>query len=196
MTPDIEKGIDVADVYAVALLELASAADAADETRAELEELARLYETDAQFAAFMSATAVDDDDRERSLDTIFHGRLSDLVLNTLQVMNRHGRSALVRPLLRAYDLRLQEARGQIEVFATSAIELNPAQKSELESVAATLSGKKPIVQYRVDPGIIGGLVLQIGDRRYDNSIRRRLVTAHAHLAERGDRGLERPGPGS
>ena len=75
---------------------------------------------------------------------MFHDRLSDMLLNTLQVMNRHGRLALLQPLLRAYDLRREQARGEVEVTATSAVELDAAQRAEVARVAAALSGKKPV----------------------------------------------------
>ncbi len=190
MAQAIEKGIDVADVYAAALFELAGDPETRDIVRTELEELVRLQREDPGFGAFMTSTAVDDDDREKSLEKIFRGRLSDIVLNTLQIMNHHDRAALVSPLLRAFVLRLEDARGQIEVVATSAVELSAAEKVQVEQVAERLSGRKPLVEYTVDPAVIGGLTLQIGDQRYDNSIRRHLLVARGQLFERGERGLK------
>ena len=73
-----------------------------DETLAELEELVRLLESDPGFAGFITAASVDDDDRQKSLEQIFRGRLSDIVLNTLQVMNQHNRAGLLHQLLRAF----------------------------------------------------------------------------------------------
>lgn len=189
MAEGFETGIDVADVYAAALFALATEAGTVDETLAELEELVRLLESDPGFAGFMTAASVDDDDREESLEQIFRGRLSDIVLNTLQVMNQHNRAGLLRQLLRAFVVRLEDARGQIEVTATSAVELSDPQKLEVRQIAEELAGRKPLVEYVVDSSLIGGLTLQIGDYRFDNSVRQHLRAARTRLLERSNRGL-------
>ncbi len=187
MALDAEKGLDIAAVYAGALFDLAAAAGTLDEVRGELEELVGLQESDPRFAAFMTSDAVDDDDRERSLDKMFRGRLSDTVLNTLQVMNHHGRSALLAALLRAFVLRLEEHRGQIEATVTSAVELGDEQKAEVERLAGELSGRNPLVAYVVDADVIGGLVLSVGGQRYDNSVRQHLRAARVLLLERSNK---------
>jgi F-type H+-transporting ATPase subunit delta len=190
MLHDAESGLDVADVYAAALFELASEADAVDEVRDELAGLVGLVEREPGFAAFAASAAVDDDDRARSLEAIFRGRLSDRVLNTLLVMNERGRLGLIHALWRAFVLRLETERGQIETLATSAVELNPAERTQVEQLAANLSGAKPLITYRVDPALIGGLVLQVGDQRFDYSVRRHLQAARVQLLERSGRGLK------
>jgi F-type H+-transporting ATPase subunit delta len=120
---------------------------------------------------------------------MFRGRLSDIVLNTLQVMNDHNRVHLLEPLLRAFTTRAQEAAGEVEARAVTAVALDDAQKDEVRKLAATLSGKKPLMQYEVDAALVGGLVLRVGDCRYDNSVRRRLEQARGQLVERGSAGL-------
>lgn len=189
MAKEFVPGMDVADVYAAALFDLAREANTVDDVFGELTSLVELVESDPQIAAFFQSGAVDDDDRAQSLEKIFRGRLSDIVLNTLQVMNAHGRLGLLHPLRRSFQLRIEDARGQIEVVATSAIELDSTQRAEIERVAEQLSGKQPLVQYVVDPDVLGGLVLQVGDYRYDNSLRRHLHVARMQLLERSSRGL-------
>ncbi len=187
---DTDPGIDVADVYAAALFELATEANAVDDVFGELTELVKLVDQEPRADAFFSATSIDDDDREKSLERMFRGKLSDMVLNTLQIMNQHGRVGLLRPLRRAFMLRMEDARGQIEVTATSAVELNDQQRTEIAGVAEQLSGRQPLIEYQVDPEVLGGLVLQIGDQRYDNSLRTQLRAAATRLTDRANRGLE------
>jgi F-type H+-transporting ATPase subunit delta len=176
-----EKGADVAEVYAAALFALATEAGLVDVVNEELAELARLGEHDPAFAAFASAVGVDTEDRGRSLERMFRGRLRDPVLNTLQVMNRHGRLGLLRPLRQAYVRQMEDARGQVQVQATSAVPLSDKQQDEVARLAETLSGKRPLVRYAVDPTIIGGLIVQVGDFRLDNSIRQQLRAARERL---------------
>ena len=54
----------------------------------------------------------------------------------------------------------------------------------------TASGKTPVVEYVVDPDVLGGLILQVGELRMDNSLRRHLRVARKRLLERADLGLE------
>jgi F-type H+-transporting ATPase subunit delta len=189
MPESFDQQLEVADVYAAALFALARDAGQIEAVRGELEELVRLAELQPVFAQFLSSGAVDDDDRTTSLDKMFRGKLSDIVLNTLHVMNEHGRAGMLRPLLRAFVQREEQAEGQVEVVATSAVELDDQQKNAVRQAAAELSGKKPLVEFVVDPAILGGLVLRIGDFRFDRSIRQILHGTKAHLLERSDRGL-------
>lgn len=189
MAETFDEQLTLADVYAAALFALARESDTIAATRSELEELVKLTDVEPQFAEFMRSGAVDDDHRRESLERMFRGKLSDHVLNTLQVMNDHGRAALLAPLLRAFVLREGHAAGRIEVTATTAVELDTQQREEVRKLAAELSGKEPLVDYQVDPGVLGGLVLQIGDYRFDDSVRRHLQIAGGRLAERGDRGV-------
>jgi F-type H+-transporting ATPase subunit delta len=184
------KGDDIARVYADALFELAQQAGTIDEIRAQLQELVSVQEQNPDFAALLNSMVVDDDKREHSLERMFRGRLNDELVNTLQVMNQHGRAGLLPQLERAYVLRIEDARGEIEVRAISAVELSGVEQADVQTMAAHLSGKRPLVEYRVDPSIIGGLVLEMGGYRYDDSIHHQLETAHDRLVERSDRGLD------
>lgn len=189
MAESFEEELALADVYAEALFALARDADRVTDVRDELAELARLAAAEPSFAALLRSAAVDDDDRRASLERAFRGKLSDITLNTLQVMNNHGRVHLVEPLRRAFVLRAQRAANQVEVTVTSAVTLTPEQQAEVTKLAAALSGQEPLVQYEIDADIIGGLVLRVGDYRYDGSVRRRLEQARQRLAERGSAGL-------
>lgn len=189
MAITLDEQLQTAQVYAESLFALAQQAGAVDEVRSNLEELVRLMEIEPSLALFFESAALDDDYRAASLEKMFRGKLHDLTLNTLQVMNRNGRNGVLAGLLRGFVLAQEAAAGQVEAVATSAVELDANERSAVEATAAKLSGQKPLVQYRVDPGILGGLVLQIGDLRYDNSIRSKLTEAERRIFERGERGL-------
>jgi F-type H+-transporting ATPase subunit delta len=184
----------LADPYADALFALARDENRIDEIRAELEELVRIADEIPELAEFWESPALDDDYRAAALEKAFRGRVSDMVLNTMQVLNANGRHGLLRALLRGFVIRQEEAEGQVEATATSAVELSPDQRKEVERVAAQLSGKKPLVEFKVDPSILGGLILQIADWRYDNSIAQHLRTARHQILERSKRGLSAAAP--
>jgi F-type H+-transporting ATPase subunit delta len=184
------KGSDIAKVYADALFDLAKAAGTIDKIGAELQELASIQVQEPQFAEFLSSQVIDDDERERSLERMFRGRVDDALLDTLQVMNQHGRIGLLPQLLRAFVLRIEEDRGQVEVQAISAVELSGVEQADVQTLAAQLTGRQPLMDYRIDPSIIGGLVLEVGGYRYDDSVRHNLDALRRRLLERSSRGLK------
>jgi F-type H+-transporting ATPase subunit delta len=192
MAESFDKQMDVADVYAQALFELAQQEGKIDEVRAELDVLTDAAEQmdEPLVREFFLSRALDDDVREALMEKTLRGKVSDLTLNTLLVLNANGRHGLLMALRRCYVLRQEAAAGQVEATATSAVELDSTQKHAIMETAARLSGKTPLVEFKVDPDMLGGLVLQIGDLRYDNSIRSQLREAQHRLMDRSERGLE------
>lgn len=190
MPDSFDKQLAVADVYAQSLFELAQERGQVDDVRQELDELVALAKREGEFERFLSSGALLAGQREASLEKMFRGKLSDLTLNTLLVMNQHGRAGLLGALSRTFQQRSAQAANEVEAEAVTAIELSDEQKAQIVQAAAKLSGKKPLMSFVVNQDIIGGLILRIGDLRYDNSIRRQLSVAGRRLAERGSRGLE------
>lgn len=190
----LDQELRIADVYATALFELARGQDQVDTVRAELDELVRLLESEPEFARFLTTRAFEAQARAVALERMFRGKLSDLLVNTLLVMNRHGRCGLL-PALRARFIRRQEqAANEIQVTVTSAVELAKPHKNEIVRIAAEVSGKRPLVKYVIDPEILGGLIVQIGALRMDNSVRWHLRAAREQLLERARRGLTAAAP--
>jgi len=185
-----DQELRIADVYAEALFELAQETGRVAEVRAELDELVKLLALEPEFEKFMTSRALEAEGRQAGLERMFRRRLSDLVVNTLLVMNRHGRCGLLPALHRRFVLRQEDAANEIEVTVTSAVELTKAQKAEVVKIAADASGRKPLVEYTIDPEILGGLILRVGALRLDNSLRQHLRVARGRLFERGERGLE------
>lgn len=180
----------IADNYAEALFELAVEAGSVADVRAELDELLKLWRAEPEFQKFMVSRALEAEGRAAGLERMFRNRLSDVVLNTLLVMGQRGRCGLLPALRRRYVLRQEEAANEIEVKVASAVELSRKQQAEAVEIATRASGKRPVVEYIVDPDVLGGLILQVGELRMDNSLRRHLRVVRERLLQRADRGLE------
>ena len=165
-----EQEIAISRVYARALLALAEETDAVDSVRDELDELLALISRDEDFSRFLTSPLVDSEERRESLERMFRGRMSDLLLDTLQVMNQKGRSGLIPALAETYRHEIEVLRGEVRVHVRSAIELSDAQREQLSSAVAELTNKKPTLIESVDDELIGGVVLRIGDQRIDTSV--------------------------
>lgn len=181
---------EVALVYASALRELAEGAGGRAkeiEVGEELEALATLISGDARFAAFLKSPMIDLEKRAESLRRILSGKVSDLILRTLLVMNRRGRSAEIAGLSAAYRSILDARLGRVAVEVTT-----PAGPPIDESLAALVRdrvrqslGKEAVIEGRKDPRMIGGIKVRIGDVLIDGSVATRLRRMSEELVGRG-----------
>lgn len=165
----------VARVYAEALMNAAEQQGQADAIMEELDSLVRdVFAAEPQFETLLSSAAAGRKARAEILKTVFEGRASNLFYNFLQVLNDQERLDLLRAILVAYrdlnDQRLQRIRVQVQ----SAVPLTDGLKSRLQEKIRETFHQEPIVESQVDPGLLGGLRVRVGDWLYDASVRTRL----------------------
>jgi F-type H+-transporting ATPase subunit delta len=184
-----DKTAAVARVYAAALLALAEEDGRADEVRDELTALEELVERSPAFHDFLVSPAIGADERSASLEKALRGRASDLVADAVQVMNRKGRSGLLPAVAATYREAHDVLRQRVEVRVTSALPLTAAQRERLAAAVEAATGRQPSLEERVDPAILGGLVVQLGDRKADASLATRLKNLSAALLARASRQL-------
>ena len=131
-----DKEMAVAQVYSRAMHDLATSRGEADELADELDELAAFVEGNEALATFFSTPLLDSGDRGESLERMFRGKASDLLVDSLQVINRKERLDLLGAIAEAYHLRHQQHLGQVDVHVATAVPLSPALRRRLESVLA------------------------------------------------------------
>lgn len=178
-----------ASIYADSLLQLADEAKQAEAIGAELADLASLWKSEPAFASMMRSAAIDDDARRGSLQKIFTGKLNPLTLNLLLVLNERGRSMILPSVCDAYRRRLAAKMNQQTVNVTTAVALDDAQRKQLAAEVRRLSGKEAVFFEKVEPDLLGGMTVQIGDRLYDTSVRRRLRRLRGDLLASVERTL-------
>jgi F-type H+-transporting ATPase subunit delta len=180
--------LTAAGIYAESLLQLAEEAGQAEEIGSELWQLRELWHSDPSFATLMSSAAIEHDERRESLRKIFgSGRVSPLVLNLLLALNDRHRTVILPTLCEAYRTKLDKRLKREEVHVASAQPLNDEQRSVLRGRIKQLTGHETDLFEKVDPRVLGGIAVQIGDRLYDLSIRRELQDLRAALLEAGER---------
>jgi F-type H+-transporting ATPase subunit delta len=189
MTTTSETVDAVARVYAQSLLELADAAGGDEkivETGGELSVIAEMIREDAEIAEFLRSPIVDSEKRAASLRRIFEGRVSDLVLRFMLVLNGKGRLGEFGAMASGYDQLVNERMGRVEVdVMTVDGSLDPDQLALLgEKVKAKL-GQEPVFHQYADESLIGGLVLRVGDQLIDGSVRGQLRRMREELLASG-----------
>lgn len=177
----------IARVYVEALLGVATQNGQAEEIGDELDSLVRdVWKKHPQVAAFFTSPALTRRQREPVLLTALTGNASPLLRNFLGVLNHNNRLDLLPAIAAAYREALDERAGRVRVWVRSATPLDDAEREELTRTLAATLGKQPILNVRVEPELLGGLVVQVGDRVYDSSVKSRLDTLRTQLLARGN----------
>lgn len=174
----------VADAYAKTLLDLCLRKDNADRVAEEFADFVELMKKDAAFGDFMTSIAVDEDTRRAVLEKHFRGKMDDLLLSTLQVINRRGRGDLLGLIRERFVYWLGEHRNQVDVRVASAIPLTDALRQKLSAAIQSLTGQSPRILETVDESLLGGLVIRVGDDKLDGSVRRQLRMIYDQMHER------------
>lgn len=177
----------VARVYADAMIRLAEAQGEVDLLLTELQEFAAQVEGDEEFRTFISSPTIKAETRKRVLEKILRGRYSDLLVDSVQVLNRKGRLELIRAVALAYSRAHEKLRGRVEVHVCTATPLTAALREKLTVLTARRTGREPHLIETVDDSLIGGLVVRIGDEKFDASVATKLKTLGRALRDRASR---------
>jgi F-type H+-transporting ATPase subunit delta len=136
--------------------------------------VAQVWGSNPEFAALLNSPSVDTQQRDAILARALEGHASDQLGHFLRVLNRHGRLGLVGPVSRRVRMEWDRRQGRKPVMVRTAVPLTAEQEGRLqERLGAMLQGATPVVHYEVDPSLIGGLVVQVGDQVFDASVRTR-----------------------
>ena len=122
-------------------------------------------------------------DKDRLIAQAFEGRTLPTTVHFLRVLNRHGRLELLGPSLRAARATWDRRQNRRKVTVRSAVPLTGDQADALKERLAKTVGGTPVLKLEVDPALIGGLVVQVGDDVYDASVRNRLEQLRQRLIE-------------
>lgn len=170
--------------YANALADIALEQGAAEPSDKQLENFGEAYARSAELRTFLASPAVSVEAKHGVLEKILK-RLggSKIIRNFLFVIADHRRTHLIPEIIVTFQQVIRQRQGVAEAAVSSAVELTVAQKKELASTLARLTGKKIEPKYSIDPALLGGAVVRIGDTIYDGSLRSRLNEMRALLSE-------------
>jgi F-type H+-transporting ATPase subunit delta len=176
--------LEVARRYADALIGSAEKEGGVEPILEEFAEIEReILERYPRFRAILDSSRVAAKEKDRMLVEILDRRSSSLALRFLRVLNRHGRLDLFGTILREARSIWDHRQGRVPVRVVSAVPLDAGQLESLQTRLARFLAATPIVNAVIDPGLIGGLVIEVGDHRYDASVKSRLQQIRQRLLE-------------
>jgi F-type H+-transporting ATPase subunit delta len=175
---------EVARRYAEALIHAAEREGAVDQVLDELDELERdVLKPNPPFAQILASPRVSSAEKDRILVDLLESRASSLLLRFLRVLNRHERLGYLVPVARQARAIWDKRHARIPVQVRSAVPLDEGQLQALRARLAQMTGATPILDVSTDPNLIAGLVVQVGDIRYDASAKSRLAQLRQRLIE-------------
>jgi F-type H+-transporting ATPase subunit delta len=160
--------------YATAVFTLASDAGSVDSVGSELAMILRTIHSDPAILQYFTSPVVNRVEKEQTLLESLRGKVGDVPLHTLLLLVRKRRESLLEELVTEYDKLARAARGVEPLVVTTARELSDGDVRALVGRLERTYGKKFEASVTVDPSLIGGVRVGIGDRMIDGSVAGRL----------------------
>lgn len=173
--------------YARALLDVALEKGVAEALRGEIHEMAGLIAAHKDLAALLASPAVSAE-RKKKLVTAVAGRAkaSDLLTRLLTLLGERDRLELLPMVAAAYAKMWNAHRGVVAAEAVSALPLDETQTKDVARALVAATGREVDLQARVDPRLLGGMLVNMEGRTYDGSVRARLQALRRTLAGTGE----------
>jgi F-type H+-transporting ATPase subunit delta len=169
--------------YATALADIALEQGAADPVKKQLEDFGAAYAESAELRSVLSSPAVERATKHGVIEKLA-ARMgaSRIVRNFLFILTDNQRTHLLPEILHTFEAVIRQRQGMAEAEVASAAELTASQKASLQQTLERLTGKKIQAKYSLDPALLGGAVVRIGDTIYDGSVKSRLNKMRARLS--------------
>ncbi|MBK8907988.1 MAG: F0F1 ATP synthase subunit delta [Rhodospirillales bacterium] len=175
MPSQARKSGGLAKRYAIALFELAEEAKALDRVEADLEQLTAMLGESADLRRLIRSPVIGRDDQGRAMAALTASvGMHDLTRRFAGLLARNGRLFALPEVIGAYREILAGRRGKSAAEVISAKALTEAQKSAIANALQKATGGDVAISASVDPELLGGLIVRIGSRMVDSSLRTKL----------------------
>jgi F-type H+-transporting ATPase subunit delta len=172
--------------YATALFELALETNAVDPVLADLRKFDALLAESADLTRLVRSPVFTADVQSKALAAVIdRAGIAGVAAQFLKVVAANRRLFAVREIIAGYAALVARHKGEVTAQVTVAEPLSDAHQSEIKNTLNAVTGKDVRVDVRVDPSIIGGLVVKLGSRMVDSSLRTKLNALKHAMKEVG-----------
>ncbi len=166
---------ELAGRYAAALFNLADESKQLDDVAADFRQLEEMLVGNADLSRLTSSPVISRNEQMNAMSALLTKvGVSSLTMRFIGVLSQNRRLFSLPQIITAFNSQLSQHRGEVTVEITSARELSGPQRSAVEEAIRSAIGGKVAMQERIDPGLIGGLVVKVGSRMVDSSLRTKL----------------------
>jgi F-type H+-transporting ATPase subunit delta len=161
--------------YATALFELANDQNAIDQVRADLDRFDSLVEQNPELARLLRSPVFGADEQSRAITAILQAvGIGGLTANFIRFVAQNRRLFAVRDMARGFRNMVARHRGEVNAQVTVAEPLSHERLADLKGALRSVTGKDVDLDVKIDPAIIGGLIVKLGSRMVDSSLRTKL----------------------
>lgn len=172
--------------YATALFELARDQKLVDAVKADLDRFDALLNESADLTRLVRSPVFSADSQSKALAAVLDkAGISGISANFLKVLTANRRLFAVADVIRAYRALVAKHRGEATADVTVAEALSDKNLDALKAALKSVTGKDVALNVKVDPSIIGGLVVKLGSRMVDSSLRTKLNSIKHAMKEAG-----------
>lgn len=178
--------MQIARPYAQALFDLAQGENTLDQVEAGLKDVAALSSDSPDFERFLRSPVISADNKAAALDALLQkAKPQPTVANFLRVVARNGRLFALPTIIKSFRELAAAARGEATAEVISATPLSAGQRQSLAGALKEKIGKTVTLVEHVDPSLIGGLVVKVGSRMIDSSLKTKLTAMRVAMKEVG-----------
>ena len=171
----------VASRYAKSLLDLAVEKGQLEAVYADMLQVKSLCENSKEFVTFLRSPIINADKKVSTLTAVFEGKLNAITSGFLTIVANKRRESVIPQMAESFVEQYKIQKNILTAIVTSAKGLDETTKQQaLALVKAQLNGEVELVE-KIDPNIIGGFVLKIGDKQIDKSVARQLSNLKKQL---------------
>ena len=172
--------------YATALFELARDEKSIDAVKADLDKFDAMLNDSADLKRLVRSPVFAAETQAKAISAVLaKAGISGISANFLKVLTANRRLFAVADVIRAFNALVAKFRGEASADVTVAEPLSDKNLDALKSALKTISGKDVTLNVKVDPSIIGGLVVKLGSRMVDSSLRTKLNSIKHAMKEAG-----------
>jgi F-type H+-transporting ATPase subunit delta len=176
----------VADRYATALFDLALEAKALDEVALELDRFNQALDASEDLVRLVKSPVFTAEEQSKALAAVLEKlEIGGLTRNFLLLVGKNRRLFAASDMLRAFRIMLARHRGETSAMVTAATKLTEGQVTALKQALTAALGKNVMLEQRVDASLLGGLVVKVGSRMVDTSLRTKLLGLKHAMKEVG-----------
>ncbi len=174
----------VAGRYAKALIELAEEKKALDKVAQDLQDLSAMIAGSQDLKLLIRSPMINGTKKEAAIGSLVdQAKFQDITKNFLGVLSRNQRLQDVESIIAAFSAALSKRRGEIAVNVVTAQDMSAKQKKDLEAAISKGVNAKVTVQAKVEPSILGGMIVTVGSHMIDDSVARKLERLKAAMSK-------------
>ncbi|MBD1434068.1 F0F1 ATP synthase subunit delta [Sphingobacterium sp. DN00404] len=175
----------VASRYAKSLLDLAEEQGQLDAVKGDIDGVVSVLKSNTELLAILKNPIISGDKKRHILAAIFEGNINPIILSFFYILVNKGRAAILLDIAQEFVREYNEAKGIVKASVTSATALSEANLADLQKIITEEIKAEVILKNNIDPSLIGGFVVRVGDRQIDASIAGKLNKLEKHFAAQG-----------